>query len=80
MALTFDQLRHTGLIRTDNLIDGRWSAGADGARYAVTDPATGSIIAQVADSSAADARAGVGNAQVEQRSHQVDHHDDDHGG
>ncbi|MGR0117739.1 NAD-dependent succinate-semialdehyde dehydrogenase [Ralstonia pseudosolanacearum] len=57
MALTFDQLRHTGLIRTDNLIDGRWSAGADGARYAVTDPATGSIIAQVADSSAADARA-----------------------
>ncbi|MGD7134434.1 succinate-semialdehyde dehydrogenase (NADP(+)), partial [Ralstonia pseudosolanacearum] len=52
MALTFDQLRHTGLIRTDNLIDGRWSAGADGARYAVTDPATGSIIAQVADSSA----------------------------
>ncbi|MGC5804780.1 NAD-dependent succinate-semialdehyde dehydrogenase [Ralstonia pseudosolanacearum] len=57
MALTFDQLRHTGLIRTDNLIYGRWSAGADGARYAVTDPATGSIIAQVADSSAADARA-----------------------
>ena len=57
MALTFDQLRHTGLIRTDNLIDGRWSAGADGARYALTDPATGSIIAQVADSSAADARA-----------------------
>ncbi|WP_459204290.1 NAD-dependent succinate-semialdehyde dehydrogenase (plasmid) [Ralstonia pseudosolanacearum] len=57
MALTFDQLRHTGLIRTDNLIDGRWSAGADGARYAVTDPATGTIIAQVADSSAADARA-----------------------
>ncbi|MHA6895991.1 NAD-dependent succinate-semialdehyde dehydrogenase [Ralstonia pseudosolanacearum] len=57
MALTFDQLRHAGLIRTDNLIDGRWRAGADGARYAVTDPATGSIIAQVADSSAADARA-----------------------
>ncbi|MDO3522325.1 NAD-dependent succinate-semialdehyde dehydrogenase [Ralstonia pseudosolanacearum] len=57
MALTFDQLRHTGLIRTDNLIDGRWSVGADGARYAVTDPATGSIIAQVADSSSADARA-----------------------
>ncbi|CAH0442861.1 NAD-dependent succinate-semialdehyde dehydrogenase [Ralstonia pseudosolanacearum] len=57
MALTFDQLRHAGLIRIDNLIDGRWSAGADGARYAVTDPATGSLIAQVADSSAADARA-----------------------
>ncbi|WP_197386257.1 NAD-dependent succinate-semialdehyde dehydrogenase [Ralstonia pseudosolanacearum] len=63
MALTFDQLRHTGLIRTDNLIDGRWSAGADGARYAVTDPATGSIIAQVADSSAADARAATDAAE-----------------
>lgn len=44
MALTFDQLRHTGLIRTDNLIDGRWSAGADGARYAVTDPDRKSVV------------------------------------
>ncbi|AEG72235.1 NAD-dependent succinate-semialdehyde dehydrogenase [Ralstonia solanacearum] len=57
MAFTFDQLRQTGLIRTDNLIDGQWMGGADGERFAVTDPATGSIIAKVPDSSAADARA-----------------------
>ncbi len=57
MAFTFDQLRQTGLIRTDNLIDGQWMGGADGECFAVTDPATGSIIAKVPDSSAADARA-----------------------
>ncbi|KFX28760.1 NAD-dependent succinate-semialdehyde dehydrogenase [Ralstonia solanacearum] len=57
MAFTFDQLRQAGLIRTDNLIDGQWMGGADGERFAVTDPATGSIIAKVPDSSAADARA-----------------------
>jgi succinate-semialdehyde dehydrogenase / glutarate-semialdehyde dehydrogenase len=45
------------LIRSDNFIDGEWRAAADGARFAVTDPATGETIAQVADSSPADARA-----------------------
>ena len=45
------------LIRPDNFIDGQWHAAADGARFAVTDPATGTVIAQVADSSPADARA-----------------------
>ncbi|MHA6844655.1 NAD-dependent succinate-semialdehyde dehydrogenase [Ralstonia syzygii] len=57
MAFTFDQLRQTGLIRTDNLIDGQWVPGAGGDRFAVTDPATGAVIAKVPDSSAADARA-----------------------
>src|SRR5258708_1345926 len=45
------------LIRPDNFIDGQWRAAADGARFAVTDPATGTVITQVADSSPADARA-----------------------
>ena len=45
------------LIRPDNFIDGQWRAAADGARFAVTDPATGTIITQVADSGPADARA-----------------------
>ncbi|MDN7183981.1 NAD-dependent succinate-semialdehyde dehydrogenase [Caballeronia sp. SEWSISQ10-4 2] len=45
------------LIRSDNFIDGQWRAAADDARFAVTDPATGTVIAQVADSSPADARA-----------------------
>jgi succinate-semialdehyde dehydrogenase/glutarate-semialdehyde dehydrogenase len=45
------------LIRSDNFIDGRWTPASHGARFAVTDPATGNTIAQVADSSEADARA-----------------------
>ena len=45
------------LIRTDNFINGRWVPAADGARFAVTNPATDELIAQVADSGAADARA-----------------------
>ena len=45
------------LIRADNFIDGKWVAAASGQRFAVTDPATGEVIAQVADSGPADARA-----------------------
>ena len=45
------------LIRTDNFIGGRWTPAADGARFAVTNPADGTLIAEVADSQAADARA-----------------------
>ena len=45
------------LIRTDNFIGGRWVPASDGARFAVSDPATDELIAQVADSGAADARA-----------------------
>ncbi|CAD6510446.1 NAD-dependent succinate-semialdehyde dehydrogenase [Paraburkholderia sabiae] len=45
------------LIRSDNFIDGKWVASAGGKRFDVTDPATGNVIAQVADSTAADARA-----------------------
>ncbi|MDG0027737.1 NAD-dependent succinate-semialdehyde dehydrogenase [Trinickia sp. Y13] len=45
------------LIRTENFIGGRWLPAADGARFAVTDPADGALIAEVADSHAADARA-----------------------
>jgi succinate-semialdehyde dehydrogenase / glutarate-semialdehyde dehydrogenase len=45
------------LIRTDNFIDGKWVPAASGNRFAVTDPATGNVIAQVADGSGADARA-----------------------
>ena len=45
------------LIRSDNFIDGKWVASAKGKRFDVTDPATGEVITQVADSDAADARA-----------------------
>jgi succinate-semialdehyde dehydrogenase / glutarate-semialdehyde dehydrogenase len=45
------------LIRSDNFIDGKWQAAMSGVRFAVTDPATGKTIAEVADSDANDARA-----------------------
>lgn len=45
------------LIRSDNFIDGKWVASAKGKRFDVTNPATGEVIAQIADSDAADARA-----------------------
>ncbi|MGF6754464.1 NAD-dependent succinate-semialdehyde dehydrogenase [Paraburkholderia sp. GAS42] len=45
------------LIRADNFIDGAWQPAASGQRFAVTDPATGRTITQVADSGPADARA-----------------------
>ncbi|SAK81023.1 NAD-dependent succinate-semialdehyde dehydrogenase [Caballeronia ptereochthonis] len=50
------------LIRADNFIDGKWVAAASGKRFAVTDPATGEVIAQVADSGPADARAATNAA------------------
>ncbi|WP_250527914.1 NAD-dependent succinate-semialdehyde dehydrogenase [Caballeronia sp. GAWG2-1] len=52
MSLTLSDL-----IRADNFIDGKWVAAADGKRFAVTNPATGEVIVEVADSGAADARA-----------------------
>jgi succinate-semialdehyde dehydrogenase / glutarate-semialdehyde dehydrogenase len=45
------------LLQADNFIDGKWVAAASGKRFAVTDPATGDTIVQVADSGPADARA-----------------------
>ncbi|MGI4860320.1 MAG: aldehyde dehydrogenase family protein, partial [Janthinobacterium lividum] len=45
------------LIRSQNFIDGKWVDAQDGARFAVTNPATGETIVDVPDSGAADARA-----------------------
>ena len=45
------------LIRPQNLIDGKWIDAADAARFLVTNPATGELIVEVANSGAADARA-----------------------
>ncbi|TDQ85275.1 NAD-dependent succinate-semialdehyde dehydrogenase [Paraburkholderia silvatlantica] len=47
----------SALIRSGNFIDGQWVSAASGTRFAVTDPATGKTIAEVADSDANDARA-----------------------
>jgi succinate-semialdehyde dehydrogenase/glutarate-semialdehyde dehydrogenase len=45
------------LMRVDNFIDGQWLPAQSGRRFAVTNPATGELIVEVADSGACDARA-----------------------
>jgi succinate-semialdehyde dehydrogenase/glutarate-semialdehyde dehydrogenase len=45
------------LIRADNFINGQWVPAQSGRRFAVTNPATGALLVEVADSAAADARA-----------------------
>ncbi|AOZ08430.1 NAD-dependent succinate-semialdehyde dehydrogenase [Cupriavidus malaysiensis] len=45
------------------LIDGAWRDAADGRRFAVTDPASGALLAEVPDCGAADAAAAVDAAQ-----------------
>ena len=51
------KLTRSELLRTQNLIAGKWVDAAHGAHYPVTDPATGETITQVANSTADDARA-----------------------
>lgn len=41
-------------VPTDLLVDGRWIAAEDGRRFDVTDPATGEVVASVADASPTD--------------------------
>ena len=50
-------LTRNDLIHPQNLIDGKWIDAADAARFPVTNPATGELIVEVANSGAADARA-----------------------
>ncbi|MFJ9533939.1 NAD-dependent succinate-semialdehyde dehydrogenase [Herbaspirillum sp. NPDC101396] len=45
------------LIRAHNLINGKWQPAASGKQFAISDPATGKVIAQVPDSGPDDARA-----------------------
>jgi succinate-semialdehyde dehydrogenase / glutarate-semialdehyde dehydrogenase len=45
-------------------VDGKWAGAASGAVFAVTDPATGEVIGQVADAGAADAEAAIGAASA----------------
>ncbi|NPT33279.1 NAD-dependent succinate-semialdehyde dehydrogenase [Paraburkholderia xenovorans] len=59
MTRTFEL---AGLIRSDNFIDGAWTPAQDNVRFAVTNPASGEIIAEVADSSPADACAATNAA------------------
>jgi len=51
------------LFRSFAYVGGRWVAASSGATRAVTDPATGGIVAEVAELSAAEARAATDAAQ-----------------
>jgi succinate-semialdehyde dehydrogenase / glutarate-semialdehyde dehydrogenase len=51
------RLKREELLRRQNLIGGEWTDASNSARYPVTNPATGQVIAEVANSGHADARA-----------------------
>ncbi len=51
------KLKREELLRRQNLIGGEWTDAVNGAHYSVANPATGGIIAEVANSTKADARA-----------------------
>ena len=53
------ELKDTSLLRTQAYVDGAWREGGSGARFPVTNPATGEVLAQVADYDAADTRAAI---------------------
>ncbi|MBN9461500.1 MAG: NAD-dependent succinate-semialdehyde dehydrogenase [Burkholderiales bacterium] len=53
------QLKETRLLRRQGYIDGRWADADAGGRFAVTDPATGEAIAEVADMGAAETRRAI---------------------
>ena len=49
MASNLDRVQDTSLIRARAYIDGAWVDADSGATFAVTDPATGDVLAQVAN-------------------------------
>jgi succinate-semialdehyde dehydrogenase / glutarate-semialdehyde dehydrogenase len=62
-ASPLSTLNDPGLLKTDALIGGAWSPGQANARFAVTDPATGLELAQVANLGAVDAAAAISAAE-----------------
>lgn len=54
-------------MRTQMFIDGEWRDAASGATFAVTDPATGEHVADVADAAPHDATAACAAASAAQR-------------
>lgn len=61
MTSPLARLNDPTLLKTEGLIDGRWVGGAS--RFAVTDPATGRELAQVADLGADEAASAIAAAQ-----------------
>jgi succinate-semialdehyde dehydrogenase/glutarate-semialdehyde dehydrogenase len=53
------KLDNNALLRTDSYIDGEWRAAKSGARFPVKNPATGEVIAEIADLSEDEVRGAV---------------------
>jgi succinate-semialdehyde dehydrogenase/glutarate-semialdehyde dehydrogenase len=53
------KLDNNALLRTDSYIDGAWKSARSGARFAVKNPATGEVIAEVADLSQDETREAI---------------------
>ena len=60
------RLNDTALLRTQAYVNGEWVDGDEGT-FDVTDPATGDVVAQVADLSRAQVAAAIGHAQSAQK-------------
>src|SRR4249920_2803846 len=58
------ELKDPGLLRAQAYVDGAWRDAGSMATFAVTNPATGAVIAEVADLSAADAREAIAAAHA----------------
>ena len=52
-------LENAALLKRDGYVGGRWLPASDGRRFAVTDPATGACVAEVADQGVAETREAI---------------------
>lgn len=57
------QLNDNGLLQTQGFIDGQWRAAISGKTFEVINPATGALLAEVADMSAAETREAIEAAE-----------------
>lgn len=55
------------LLRRDALVDGKWSAAINSARFPVINPANGEVVAEVASLSASEVEAAIAGAEMAQR-------------
>ncbi|MCC5972504.1 MAG: NAD-dependent succinate-semialdehyde dehydrogenase [Rubellimicrobium sp.] len=61
------RLKDRDLLREDAMVAGRWCQGTDGKRFAVTNPANGEVLANVADIGLDQIRAAIAAADTAQR-------------
>ncbi|WP_372424409.1 NAD-dependent succinate-semialdehyde dehydrogenase [Salinarimonas chemoclinalis] len=64
MDMAADLVTHSDLVRTGLHIDGAWRPASDAATFAVTNPSTGAVVAEVASATVADTRAAIAAAEA----------------